>query len=124
MQALATLDDHVAMQRRQRDEARVGDAEPVGEVEILVADAVEGLLRVVDQIHLVHRDDDVRNAEQVGDVGVAAGLRQDALARVDEDDRQVCGRCRSHHVARVLLVARRVGDDVLARAGGEVACRW
>jgi hypothetical protein len=52
---------------------------------------------------------------------VAAGLRQHALARVDQDDGEVGGRGGGDHVAGVLLVARRVGDDVLARAGGEVA---
>jgi hypothetical protein len=48
-------------------------------------------------------------------------LRQHALARVDQDDGEIGGRGGGDHVARVLLVARRVGDDVLARAGGEVA---
>jgi hypothetical protein len=52
---------------------------------------------------------------------VAAGLGEHALARVDQDDRQVGGGRGGDHVAGVLLVARRVGDDVLARAGGEVA---
>ena len=49
------------------------------------------------------------------------GLRQHALACIDEDDGEVGGRCGGHHVAGVLLVARCVGDDVLARAGREVA---
>jgi hypothetical protein len=57
----------------------------------------------------------------VRQVGVAPGLGQHALARVDQDDRQVGGRGGGDHVARVLLVARRVGDDVLAAAGAEVA---
>ena len=76
---------------------------------------------IVDQVHLVDADDDVRDAQQRGDVGVAPGLLDDALARVDEDDRQVGGRGAGDHVARVLHVAGRVGDDELRRAGGEVA---
>jgi hypothetical protein len=43
------------------------------------------------------------------------------LLRIDEDDRQL-GRARTGgHVARVLLVAGRVGDDELALRGAEEA---
>ena len=49
-----------------------------------------------------------------------AGLLADALARVDEHDREVGGRGARDHVARVLLVARGVGDDELAPGGLEV----
>ena len=42
------------------------------------------------------------------------GLHQHALARVDQHDRDVGRRGAGRHVARVLLVARRVGDDELA----------
>jgi hypothetical protein len=52
---------------------------------------------------------------------VAAGLGEHALARVDQDDGDVGRGGGGDHVAGVLLVARRVGDDVLAGAGGEVA---
>ena len=48
-------------------------------------------------------------------------LLQDALARVDQDDREVRGGCAGDHVARVLNVARRVGDDELAPRSREVA---
>ena len=45
---------------------------------------------------------------------MAPGLRQDALAGVDQHDGEVGGRGAGRHVARVLLVAGRVGDDELA----------
>ena len=45
----------------------------------------------------------------------------DAVARVDEQDRDVGRRRAGRHVARVLLVARRVGEDELAARGREVA---
>ena len=57
------------------------------------------------------------NAEEGEDRGVAAGLRHHALAGVDEDDREIGGRCAGRHVARVLLVTRRVGDDEGAFVG-------
>src|SRR5581483_8310482 len=46
-----------------------------------------------------------------------------SLARVEEDERAVGRRRAGDHVARVLLVARRVRDDVLARVGREEAVR-
>ena len=52
---------------------------------------------------------------------MAARLRQDALRRVDEDDGKVCKRCTAGHVARVLLVARRIRTDEAAIIRREVA---
>ena len=52
---------------------------------------------------------------------VAARLRQHALAGVDQDHGQLGGRGAGHHVAGVLLVPRRVGDDELALVGREEA---
>jgi hypothetical protein len=52
---------------------------------------------------------------------VAAGLGQHALAGVDQDHGRVGGRGAGDHVAGVLLVAGRVGDDELALVGGEEA---
>ena len=54
---------------------------------------------------------------------MVARLGQHALARVDQDDGQVGGRGAGDHVAGVLLVAGRVGDDELALVGGEEAVR-
>ena len=48
-------------------------------------------------------------------------LLDDAVARVDEHDREVGGRGARDHVARVLHVARRVGEDERAPRGREVA---
>ena len=52
---------------------------------------------------------------------MAPRLRQHALARIDEDDRELGGRGTGRHVAGILLVAGRVGDDEGAVAGREVA---
>ena len=80
-------------------------------------DPLEDLLRPADEVHLVDGDDDVPDAEQRDDEAVAPRLLQDAVAGVDQDDRQVAVRRAGRHVARVLLVARAVGDD-------ELAARW
>ena len=47
-------------------------------------------------------------------------LRDDAVPRVDDQDRQVGGAGAGHHVARVLLVAGRVGDDEFAQRRREI----
>jgi hypothetical protein len=76
---------------------------------------------VADEVHLVDRDDHVPDAEQRDDVGVTARLHLHAARGVDQDDGEVRGRGAGRHVARVLLVAGAVGDDVLALLGVEVA---
>ncbi len=82
---------------------------------------VEDACVVADQVHLVDRQHDVADADQADQEAVPARLRQHALARVDQDHREVGGRGAGDHVARVLLVAGRVGDDELALVGGEEA---
>ena len=50
------------------------------------ANALEGLLGIADQIHLVHRHDHVTDAQQRTDQRVPARLNQHALARIDKND--------------------------------------
>ena len=120
--ALARGDHIVAVARRDRDR---DDA-----VESQIAPRSRGtpptmrsnmLLREIDEIDLVDRQHDVADAEQRDDIGVAARLRQHALARIDQDDGEIGVRGAGRHVARVLLVARRVGDDEFALVGREEA---
>ena len=49
---------------------------------------VESVLAEIDQIDLVHRDDDVADAEQRADERMPPRLDQDALARIDQNDRR------------------------------------
>ena len=115
------VDDVGAGQARQRDGGDPVDADRAREVAIVGDDRVEGRLVVADEVHLVHREHDVADADELDEVAVAAGLREDALARVDQDDGEVGGRRAGDHVAGILLVAGGVGDDELARRGGEEA---
>ena len=64
-----------------------------------------------DQVDLVDRQHDMADAHQGGDEGVAAGLRQHPLARIHQHHRQLGVGGAGRHVARVLLMPRRVGDD-------------
>ncbi len=48
-------------------------------------------------------------------------LLQHALSRINQDHRKISGRCAGHHIAGILFVPRRIGDDELALFGGEEA---
>ena len=74
-----------------------------------------------DEVDLVDRQHDMTDAEQRGDDRVPVGLGQQALARVDQQDRQIGVRGAGRHVAGVLLVSGRVGDDERTPRRGEIA---
>ena len=119
--ALAAGDDVVAAERA---DGHVGDAaerELPGEgPEVLANALVDGRVEA-DEVHLVHADEEVRDPEELGDVRVTARLLEHAEPRVDEDHGDVRRRRAGRHVARVLHVPRRVGDDELPLVGREVA---
>ena len=118
---VSALDHVVALERADRDEHRLAGREVACEILELGDDLAEHVLAVVDQVHLVYRDDEVRDPEQRRDERVASRLRQHALARIDQHDREMCRRRAGRHVARILFVSRRVGDDELAFRRREVA---
>jgi hypothetical protein len=113
--------DVVAVQRRDGDERQVVHVEAHGEASEFGLDLLETVLRPTDEIHLVDAHHQVGDAQQRCQEGVPAGLLEDALAGVDEHQRQVGGRGAGDHVARVLDVPRGVGDYELPLGGGEVA---
>ena len=85
------------------------------------ADLLVDRLVVVDEVHFVDAEDQVRHPQQRGEQGVAAGLFEHAFAGVDQEQRQAGGRGAGDHVARVLDVAGSVGDHELALRRREVA---
>ena len=119
--AVAGRDHVVPALRGHRDERDAVEVELGGEGGELALELVEARLCEVDEVHLVHGDDQLRDAEQRRDRRVPARLREHAEARVEQDDGDVGGRGAGRHVARVLLVPRGVGDDELSRLGREVA---
>ena len=74
------LDDVVAVQRRDRDEREVVHVELGRELAELVPDAFEDLLVVVDEVHLVDAQHEVRDAEQRREERVPPRLLDDAVA--------------------------------------------
>ena len=63
------------------------------------------------------------NAEQRANKGVSPGLDDDPVAGIDQDHGKIAGRGAGRHVAGVLLVTRRIGNDKGARRGREKAVR-
>ena len=114
---IAAGDDVVAVQRAHRDRVDGGAGQELAEI---VLDLLVDVPVVVHQVHLVDGQHEVGDAEQTRDARVALGLRADAVARVDQQDGDVSGRSAGRHIARVLLVPRRVGQDELATGGGEI----
>ncbi len=55
---------------------------------------------------------------------MTTGLIQHAFTRINQQNSQVTGRCAGRHIARVLLVARRVGNNKFALFGREIAIRY
>ena len=79
----------------------------------LMADLVEDRAIEFDEVHLVHGEHQRRDSQQLRDTRVAPRLLPHAMARVDQQDRQVCRGGARRHIARVLFVAGRVGQDEL-----------
>jgi len=117
---LGVRHDIVAVERADRDEGDVLDAEPRQKLLERLADLLETRPAPADEVHLVDGDDDVRDAQQRSDGGVAAALLDDAGARIDEHDGEVGRGGARHHVARVLHVAGRIGDDEAAARRGKI----
>ena len=106
--------DVVPFRRRDGDEDDVGQFQFVAELGNLGLDFFKAFLAVAGQVHLVDSEDEVADPHEGADAGMAAGLDQDALGGVDEDDGQIRKRGADGHVARVFFMTRRVGDDEAA----------
>ncbi len=63
----------------------------------------------------------VRMPMRRSEIGMAPRLRQHATAGIDQEDGEIGSGRAGDHVARVLLMARSIGDDELALVGREEA---
>ena len=102
---------------------RSATCEPCGEGTEFGRDLVEARLVPVDEVHLVHGDDDVADPEQRGDEEMAPRLLEHAVAGVQQHDAQVRGGRARDHVAGVRHVPRGVRDDERPARRREVAVR-
>ena len=117
------IDHVIPQQRADGNELDVGHFEPGREITKCLGDLVVALFREVGQIHFVHAHHEVLDAQQGSNEAMPVRLLHHAVAGVDEDDGEVgCGGP-GDHVARVLHVARCIGDDELAFGRREIAVR-
>ena len=117
------IDHVIPQQRADGNELDVGHFEPRREIAKCLGDFVVALFREVGQIHLVHAHHEVLDAQQGSNEAVPVRLFHHAVAGVDEDDGEVGSGSSRDHVARVLHVARCIGDDELALGRCEIAVR-
>ena len=103
----------VAFERRNGNGRHQREAELTGEGREILGDRIEARLVEVDEIHLVDGERDPADAEQRQDAGMTAGLGEDAATGIDQEHGEVAIRCARRHVARVLHMAGRIGDDEL-----------
>src|SRR6516164_666953 len=78
--------DHViALQRGNWYRGDVLEAERCSEVGELLGDRLEARLVEIDEIHLVHSERDLLDAEQRKDAGVTSRLGEHAASRIDQE---------------------------------------
>ena len=111
----------VALERRERDRRYQLEAERLGEAGKLLGDRLEARLVEIDEIHLVDGERDPADAEQRQDAGMTPRLRQYPAPRIDQQHGEIAIRRAGRHVARVLHMARRIGDDKFAPWRREIA---
>ena len=105
----------------ERLEARTADNRSVVAVEAVLREELADFLfdevdqvLVVNHVHLVEEDDDLRHADLLGEQDVLARLRHDAVGCGDHEDRAVHLGGTGDHVLDVVGVARSVDVRVVA----------
>ena len=111
----------VALERRDRNAGDRLEAERRGEAPEVLGDRVEARLIEIDEVHLVDGKRELADAEQRDDAGMPPRLREHASAGIDQEHGEVAVRSAGRHVARVLHMARRIGDDEFAARRREIA---
>ena len=110
----ACRNDVVAFERRNRNGFYGVEPQGLGEGAERRLDVAEDLFVIADKVDLVGDHDDMPDPDQAEDIGVPPRLGQQALARIDQKDGEFGVGGAGRHVAGVLLMAGRVGDDELA----------
>ncbi len=113
--------DIVALETGNWHRGEIGNPDAGRKGGVIGKDCVVLRLIIIDQVHLVDRKHDVANTQQLGQIAMPPCLDEHTLARVDQDDRQVSGRCAGHHITGILFMPRAISDNELALFGGEEA---
>ena len=120
--AFGAIDDIVSLFGGNRNERNIFQAEAhlLLHFPIVRYDGGKHLFAEIHQVHLVDGHHDLPDAQQRGDEGVADGLFHDAVAGIDQNHGQVGGGGARHHIAGVLDVAGRIGNDEFPFRGGKI----
>ena len=116
----------VARQRTHRHKVKMRRAQLTQLVEErrkLLAYPVENLLAILDQVHLVHRHQDVRHAQQRRNARMPPRLNQHTLPRIHQHNRERRRRRARSHIPRVLFMPRRIRDYELPPRRSKIAVR-
>ena len=81
---------------------------------IVAANPLKDLLGEIHQIHFIHCEYNVLNAQKRSNVGMTLCLGENPLAGIHQNDRDIGRRGAGHHITCVLLVPRRISDNKLA----------
>ncbi len=120
-QMRARIDDVVALEGRDWNRGHPLELQRLGEAREVGGDGVEARLVEIDEVHLVDGERDLADAEQRQDAGVTPGLSEHPAARIDQQHGEIAIRRSRRHVARVLHVPWRIGDDELPPRRREIA---
>ena len=116
-----TRRQHVIPEARgQRNRPDILESERRRERGELGNDPVKNILTEIDEVDLIDRQHHIANAEQTRDHRVPSRLRHQPFRRIDQDHGEIAVRCPGRHVARILFMPRRIGDDEMAARCREI----
>ena len=115
----AGFNNVVALKRRNRHTSNLFKAEVFGKQAIFCLNLVKLILRVLDQIHLIDRNDHLFDSDQRHDIAMSFRLRQDPFAPIHQNNRNVCVGGTGCHVTGILFMARCVRHNKLTLIRGE-----
>ena len=120
--AFGAIDDIVSVFGGNRNERNIFQAEAhlLLHFPIVRYDGGKHLFAEIHQVHLVDGHHDLPDAQQRGNEGMPHGLFHDAVPGVHQNHGQVGGRSTRYHIAGVLDVAGRIGNDEFPFRGGKI----
>ncbi len=99
------------MEGRERNGRQVEVGKSLGKRSVVAHDPLEPVLVESHQVDLVDREHNLPDAHEGTDGGMPSRLGEDALFGIDQDYGGVAAGRAGRHVAGVLFVSRRVGDQ-------------
>ena len=119
-----TIKNHViAFQSRQGNRSNRSNIQSLRQHLILLENIFKNGLVVIDQIHFIHCQHNVFDAQQTDDITVSACLCQQAFAGIDKHYSDIGRRSASRHITGVLFMPGAIGNDKFAPLSIEITIR-